>query len=191
MSKRNTCTFDGCDREQHAREVCKAHYNQLRRGGPLRPLAQLGLSTHDRFWEKVELTGTCWYWRGAMYRGGYGVFVGDGCRWSAHRFAWSEVYGPIPDGMVVDHICHTPACVNPDHLRLATRKQNTEYRRGIQKNNQGTQVRGVGYNGYSYMVRVGHKGKSYYFGSYPTLEEAERVAIRERARLFDFPEFGI
>lgn len=191
MSKRNTCTFDGCEREQHARELCKAHHKQLRRGGPLKKLVQVGQPADTRFWGKVDKTATCWYWVGATVRGGYGVFVADGQRWGAHRFAWASVNGDIPSGMLIDHICHHPACVRPDHLRLATRKQNTEYRRGIQKNNRGTRVRGVQYNGYSYQVYVGHDGRSNYFGSYSTLEEAQQVAIRERARLFDFPEFGI
>ena len=32
--------------------------------------------------------------------------------------------GPIPFGMVLDHVCRTPNCVNPAHLRVVTRRQN-------------------------------------------------------------------
>jgi hypothetical protein len=43
---------------------------------------------------------------------------------TAHRAAWVHRFGQIPDGMVVDHTCHTRRCVNPDHLRLLTRGEN-------------------------------------------------------------------
>src|SRR6185369_8474995 len=39
--------------------------------------------------------------------------------WALHR-------GPIPPGQYVCHRCDTPSCVNPDHLFLATQKQNLE-----------------------------------------------------------------
>lgn len=42
----------------------------------------------------------------------------------AHRVEWEKVHGPIPDGLELDHECKNRACVNLDHLRLATRRQN-------------------------------------------------------------------
>ena len=35
---------------------------------------------------------------------------------AAHRVAWELIRGPIPEGLVLDHLCRTSACVNPDHL---------------------------------------------------------------------------
>lgn len=46
----------------------------------------------------------------------------------AHRVAWIEAHGPIPEGMVVDHRCKNPACVNLDHLRLVTKQQSNAER---------------------------------------------------------------
>lgn len=44
---------------------------------------------------------------------------------TAHRAAYVHHSGEqIPEGMVVDHMCSTRKCVNPDHLRLLTNAQN-------------------------------------------------------------------
>jgi hypothetical protein len=38
----------------------------------------------------------------------------------AHRVAWELTYGPIPEGMQVDHLCRNTLCVRATHLRLMT-----------------------------------------------------------------------
>jgi hypothetical protein len=42
----------------------------------------------------------------------------------AHRVAWLEAYGPIPDGLIVMRACRNPRCVAPAHLRLCNRSAN-------------------------------------------------------------------
>jgi hypothetical protein len=42
----------------------------------------------------------------------------------AHRYLWAQRYGPIPTGLQLDHMCNVKACVNPDHLELATAAEN-------------------------------------------------------------------
>lgn len=50
----------------------------------------------------------------------------DGVRYRtfAHRVAWIEAHGPIPEGLVVMHTCDNPPCINVEHLRLGTRAEN-------------------------------------------------------------------
>lgn len=42
----------------------------------------------------------------------------------AHRVAWEDAKGAIPDGLLVLHKCDIGCCVNPDHLYLGTHKDN-------------------------------------------------------------------
>lgn len=42
----------------------------------------------------------------------------------AHRHAYEQVFGPIPNGLVIDHLCRNGLCVNPEHLEAVTDKVN-------------------------------------------------------------------
>jgi hypothetical protein len=48
----------------------------------------------------------------------------------AHRAFYEDYRGPIPPGLVIDHLCRVRLCVNPSHMEIVTRGENT--RRGRQ-----------------------------------------------------------
>ena len=84
-------------------------------------------SWEEKFWGDVvpEPNTGCWLWAGEVNNKGYGVVSrGRGHRMYAHRLSYSLNIGPIPDGMQVLHRCDTPPCVNPNHLRLGTHREN-------------------------------------------------------------------
>lgn len=79
----------------------------------------------QRFESCYKIINNCWVWQRPVDRDGYGsfYFMKKGRR--AHRVSWFFKNGAIPEGMVIDHICKNRKCVNPDHLRCITKKQNT------------------------------------------------------------------
>ena len=77
----------------------------------------------SRFWSKVDATGDCWIWTGAL-ASGYGRFYLNGQLRPAHRVAYETLVGSIPRGLDLDHLCRVRSCVNPDHLEPVTRAEN-------------------------------------------------------------------
>ena len=78
------------------------------------------------FFSKVEKDpGGCWLWQGALNHKGYGSFHARGKSYYPHRWSYEYHKGPIPDGMVIDHLCRVRHCVNPEHLEAVTLGENT------------------------------------------------------------------
>ena len=77
----------------------------------------------------VDPTLRCWIWIKGTYPNGYGqACTDDGkCRpRQAHVMVWEWLYGDVPKGLELDHICHNHPCVNPDHLRAITHTENVQ-----------------------------------------------------------------
>jgi hypothetical protein len=80
------------------------------------------------FFDFVEKTPTCWLWKGVKgttHKIQYGYFS-NGTKGGvlAHRHSYQIHKGEIPIGMVIDHLCGNGLCVNPEHLRVVTNKEN-------------------------------------------------------------------
>jgi len=103
------------------------------------------LTPEARFWAKVYRSDTpdgCWTWQGYLDKKGYGhLRIHKDLVQSAHRFAYELLVGLIPEGLMLDHVCHTQdssclggigckhrSCVNPAHLRPTTALGNAKPR---------------------------------------------------------------
>lgn len=122
-----TCQIEGCDRRHDSRGYCGMHAQRLRRNGdPLAAKFEGGKADPlSRFLKKIGSTDDCWIWTAATTKG-YGVFWDGSAVVYAHRWSYEHHVGPIPDGLVLDHLCRIPACVNPTHLEPVTLAENTE-----------------------------------------------------------------
>jgi len=81
--------------------------------------------SEQRFWAKVEKTDSCWIWRGGIMGRGYGTFFVDGVSHRVHRLAYRLLVGEIEEELTVDHLCKIKICVNPSHMELVTRAENS------------------------------------------------------------------
>ena len=78
----------------------------------------------DRFLSKIDFVGECWDWTGAGHPKGYGMIWLSGSMVWAHRVACWLRHGPPPeDKPTTDHLCKNRGCVNPEHLRWASMKE--------------------------------------------------------------------
>lgn len=74
--------------------------------------------------EPTPVRGVCILWSGPIASNGYGKRQVHGRTVGAHRVAWEEANGPIPDGLFVLHRCDNPPCCNVEHLFLGTHVDN-------------------------------------------------------------------
>lgn len=181
------CTIAGCDRDYYNSGVCTGHYSRRKRNGANAsesPLEDRFYDSGEAFAARVRVDNGCTQWTGWLSPGGYGKFKTGGKSVFAHRYAWERANGPVPEGMVIDHACRNTACVNVDHLRVATQAENTRNLAGAKASNKHSGARNVGKMGDRWRVRITKDGTTHALGCYDTIGQARAVAEAGRAKLF-------
>lgn len=111
-----SCTVNHCGRDVIARGMCTKHYKRWRKRNP--HLITQKRPPIERLLQRCEVdTNGCWIYQGALTEHGYSRIhtSKDTSNAYGHLIAWEHFRGSIPDGLTFDHLCNTPACVNPWH----------------------------------------------------------------------------
>lgn len=183
MSAR-VCEIDGCAMKVRAKGLCITHYSRRRSSGD--PLKFAGtkrfFSPADSIANHSVADGDCLVWQGKVNKYGYGLMKTGGKVRYVHQVAYELAKGPIPEGLVIDHLCFVRNCVNAKHLRAVTVQVNTLRRAGANPNNKSTGLRNV----YrmptgKFMVSLTVKRIKRYGGMFDDIHDAETAAQRLRS----------
>jgi len=77
----------------------------------------------ERLRTHSDSIGGCIVWSGGR-KGKYGAICISKVSMLVHRVAYEAAKGPIPKGLVVDHLCRNTLCINPVHLEAVTPLEN-------------------------------------------------------------------
>jgi len=127
MATDRICTIPDCGKRTHSRGYCNEHYRRVidQKRPPERVRAPFG--ARRAFVLKVAASPPvqdCIFWNPKKPQT-YVVFKHEGEYFTGHRLACEIAHGPPPAAkMDAAHGCGNRGCVNPQHLRWATRLDN-------------------------------------------------------------------
>lgn len=176
MATPRICSVQDCGKPVYGRGWCKYHHQRWYRRGD--PLHAPHVGKHERWIAEVALqhhSDECLLW--PFGRGNYGY--GETCvgerKFGAHRIVCERAHGPAPDGKNdAAHSCGCRMCVNPRHLRWASRKENAD-----DMLHHGTKLIGEKH-GYAKLTEANVREIRRLKGLVHSKELAERFGISER-----------
>lgn len=126
------CLVEDCPRGGWCRGWCKMHYTRWERHGDPGGAKPLHVKNDPKANLLLQVDTTdpdkCWVWQGRVGLAGYGYVTtsefGDKRPRIAHRVSYRLFVGPIPEGLVLDHLCRVRRCINPAHLEPVTTAEN-------------------------------------------------------------------
>jgi hypothetical protein len=133
------CSIDPSHGPACGRGWCSMCLQRWRRTGDPLKVTVIRADDERRFWSHVDKRrpDECWLWTAGLSRHGYAPFSVGGKAVGAHRWAYERFVGPIPEGLVIDHMCHVAGectdagrdclhrrCVNPMHLKAKPHRDN-------------------------------------------------------------------
>lgn len=138
------CSIEGCEGKVNSHGLCGKHDARRHRlGDPLAPVKEFVADIEQRFLAyiaKSDNPDSCWIWTASTFPDGYGLFWEPVAKTNAgaHRWSYAHFVGPVPEGLQLDHLCHTREretcpggkkcphrrCVNPAHLEPVTQLVN-------------------------------------------------------------------
>lgn len=82
----------------------------------------------DRFVAKIDVdpTSGCWLWNASLIDDGYACFTFKGKTVRGHIYSHRHMFGDTDQKLYDrDHLCRVRRCVNPFHLEVVTKRENT------------------------------------------------------------------
>lgn len=166
-----TCELCGEFRTFHGRGLCARCYQQQAKLGALhsRPRTSIPFGELLAASQAAVTSSGCWPWPKPSPNGYAYSYPFGGKSSRAHIISWVKVNGPVPDGLELDHVCHTNdrgcpggdtcphrACVNPAHLEPVTPLEQQRRRHDRTRDtcprghDRKTHMRWVSHRGYRY-----------------------------------------
>lgn len=116
-----TCAVSSCDLAAVGRSWCKKHYTRwLRHGTAEDPPTAVERLLRSLTLVAGPLETLCWQPRLVPMISGYVRIRDTGRKVLAHRLMYEDWFGPVPNGLELDHLCRNRACCNPLHLEAVT-----------------------------------------------------------------------
>jgi hypothetical protein len=119
------CSIGGCGKRHKAKGFCVMHYYRLMRNGDAKVAKKAANGECINFLQNMKASQDCIDWPFGKFSDGYGSIHFEGKTMRASRASALLHHGkPESQKMEAAHSCGNRLCVNPKHIRWATRLEN-------------------------------------------------------------------